>query len=77
ISPSETAAEVKSKTRRYLEAGTKAVWTVYRKRQEVDVHTLNPDGTIATTSYTRDKKITGGDALPGFELDLSTIFKNT
>ncbi|MEL6149973.1 MAG: Uma2 family endonuclease [Chloroflexota bacterium] len=77
ISPSETAADVKYETRRYLEAGTKAVWNVYPKSQEVDVHTLNADGTITITSYTRESIITGGDALPGFELDLSTVFLNT
>ncbi|MEL6149461.1 MAG: Uma2 family endonuclease [Chloroflexota bacterium] len=74
ISSGETATSVNTKTRRYLEAGTKAVWTVYPETQTVDVHTLNTDGNIVTTHIAVSGTVTGGEALPGFALTLDRIF---
>ncbi|MEL7234065.1 MAG: Uma2 family endonuclease [Chloroflexota bacterium] len=74
ISPGETAAHVNTKTRRYLEAGTKGVWTVYPETQTVDVNTRSADGHIVTMHIDGEGTLTGGEALPGFAITLAQIF---
>ena len=63
----------------YLDRGTSIVWLVRRKagypeRREVEVCTLDADGEIAYETVGADGELSGGDALPGFTLDLSRLF---
>jgi Uma2 family endonuclease len=62
VSPSDSAAEIRDKVRDYLTAGTRLVWVMYPRTQEVIVHT--PDGLART--YSRDDVLGEFDILPGF-----------
>ena len=58
----------------YLDRGTSIVWLMYPERREVEVCTLDEDGEIAYETVGADGELSGGDALPGFTLDLSRVF---
>ncbi len=70
ISESNTRQEMTEKLSDYFQSGTRLVWYVYPSRREVDVY-RSPDD---RETLTRDQTITGGDVLPGFELDLKDLF---
>jgi len=70
VSQDRSIAELTTKAREYLEAGTLLVWVVDPPTHTVRVHqpgrpavTLSDDGTLD-----------GGEVLPGFTLSLSRIF---
>ena len=74
LSPSNTAAELRRKTAIYLENGSSLVWIVNPKRKDVEIHRKTEDGTIITRSVGIDGKLSGEDVLPGFELELHSLF---
>jgi Uma2 family endonuclease len=72
ISPTNSATEVFEKVREYLAAGTRLVWVVYPLGAEIEVHdAANPS---IIRRLTRADVLDGGDVLPGFRLELATLF---
>lgn len=67
ISPSDRAGAVAEKVTRWLEAGVRLVWVLYPAQRFVAVHTSGG----VTHEHT---VLTGGDVLPGLEIDLSSLF---
>lgn len=70
VSPSDTAEAVDSKARRWLAAGTAAVWIVYPKGRSVTVYRSLENIRVLTEADELD----GGDVLPGFKVTVSDIF---
>jgi Uma2 family endonuclease len=70
ISPTDLAEELTQKVKQYLAGGAKAVWVFYSKTREVQVFLA--DG----RSFVRHelKALEDPDLLPGFALDLKTVF---
>jgi Uma2 family endonuclease len=72
ISPTNTATEVFDKVREYLASGTRLVWVVYPLGAEIEVYdAANPS---IIRRLTRADVLDGGDVLPGFRLELATLF---
>lgn len=69
VSPGDSAADIEQKVLEYLKYGTRLVWVFYPDSQTVLQHT--PDG---TKRYSRDDTLDGGEVLPGFKLNLATLF---
>lgn len=71
VSPNDLAYEVMQKTREYLEAGCRLVWTVYPDTRSIMVY--RADGTVAHL-HEKDA-ISGEDVLPGFAMPVAEIFR--
>lgn len=71
VSPSESAEILNVKIAKYLAAQT-VVWAVYWDEKLVRVYTPGRSVRI----YGSGEILDGGDALPGFTLDLALIFKH-
>lgn len=56
----------------FTKHGTKQVWLVFPERQEIEVHRLRD----YIYYYGMDEVVSGGDLLPGFELEVKTVFGN-
>lgn len=69
ISPSNKAEDIEKKIEQLLAAGTTLVWIVYPDLQSVTVHTN--DGRYKLKG---SDKLTGGEALAGFEIVVNDIF---
>ncbi len=67
ISPSDRAGAVAENAARWLAAGVRLVWVVYPAQRFVAVHTA--DGVTHESAI-----LTGGDVLPGLEIDLPGLF---
>ena len=74
ISPSESSNDVLKKVRRYLQAGTKIVLTVYSQDKSVYVWKSAADGSVNAQPLDENDTFDGGDVLPGFTLKVSDIF---
>jgi Uma2 family endonuclease len=72
ISPTERPGNIRKKLREYLTYDVKQVWQIYPENQEIVVHF--PDDTSKT--YRIGDVLTGGDLLPGFSLDVATVFSS-
>lgn len=72
-SPSDRLVDVNEKVHEYLEAGTRRVWVVEPKRERLTVHL--PDG--ASRTFGPGAIVDGGDVLPGFDLRLDDLFKQS
>ena len=70
LSPSDRMREVHRKLDRYFEHGTRVVWWVDWKQEQVHIYT--PDSIGALTRP--NDVLLGGDVLPGFRCKLSRIF---
>jgi Uma2 family endonuclease len=68
-SPGDRRGEVESKTRSWLQAGTKAVVVVDPRRETATIH--RPDG--STSDHGRGDVLELGDVLPGFAPALADI----
>ena len=73
-SPNDTYTHLRRKAELYLRRGTEIVWLVYPERRGVEVCTLDEAGAIAREFIDEHGSLNGGDALPGFTLDLSRLF---
>ena len=69
ISPGNTAGDIQRKVQQLLRAGTRLIWLVYPDTRMVEAHT--PDG---AKTFREDDTLSGGDALPGFEIRVGDIF---
>lgn len=70
ISPSNRAAAMKRKIRKYFESGAGEVWIVYPSTRSVDLHSAADE----IRTLTGDEVITS-DTLPAFRLPVSDIFR--
>ena len=70
LSPGDCLREVHRKLDRYFEHGTRAVWWVDWKKEQVHIYT--PDSIEALTGL--HDVLSGGDVLPGFKCRLSQVF---
>jgi Uma2 family endonuclease len=71
LSPSDRLREMHRKLDRYFEFGTRVVWWVDWKKEQVHLYT--PDSIEALTQP--NDILTGGEVLPGFKCRLSRIFR--
>lgn len=69
ISPSNEAADIRLKVLQLLNAGATLVWVVYPDSKIVDVHSASGAKTLHENDI-----LSGGDALPGFEIRVGDIF---
>jgi Uma2 family endonuclease len=70
VSKGNTPEEMGRKLREYFTAGVRLVWYVYPKAREAHVYT-SPDEHVVVTEQ---GVLEGGDVLPGFRLELKTLF---
>lgn len=73
LSESNTIAEMAQKRAEYFASGTRLVWIVDPAARTVDVYTPADPHRPAATLGPPDA-LTGGDVLPGFALDLASLF---
>ena len=73
ISPSDTRREVAYKMELWLAAGVRMVWELDPAQQRVTVHRANQAPRYLSAADT----LSGEDVLPGFELPLSRVFKES
>ena len=71
ISPTEKLYQIRGKLNVYFKRGVQRVWQVYPETEEIVV--FQPDGSSRT--YRTTDIITDPDLLPGFELDVATVFE--
>ena len=71
-SPTDTRPEVAYKIEIWLQAGVTLVWEVDPEAQRVTVHRAGRPPIFLTSSDT----LSGEDVLPGFELQLSKVFRS-
>lgn len=71
ISPSQSYSEMTDKIDEYFHYGSKQVWLVLPDKKQVEVHF--PDR--RPEKYRVGQTISGGDLLPGFTLDVGSIFE--
>ena len=73
ISPSETSRMIHDKISAYLQAGTQFVWVIYPEDKVIEAWTPADDGMTMKTLGENDT-LNGGDALPGLELPVKSVF---
>ncbi|MHC4940193.1 MAG: Uma2 family endonuclease [Planctomycetota bacterium] len=71
LSPSDRPGYVSDKVAEWLESGAEAVWVVDPREQTVDVHVAAREPKTLSVPDT----LRGGEVLPGFELELTTLFR--
>lgn len=72
ISPTDRKADMAEKQRLYANAGVPLVWWVDPERRTVTVHLLGHEPEVIEGAGVLD----GGEVLPGFELELRSIFRD-
>ncbi len=70
MSPSDTLAEIREKMAEYMANGAQLGWLINRKQRQVEVYRPDQEVEILDNPDT----VSGEDILPGFVLDLSTIW---
>ena len=70
LSPTNTAQEMDEKVALYFAGGARAVWVFNPRRRTVAAYTSPFDVRILG----EQDMLSGGDVLPGFNLDLSQLF---
>lgn len=70
VSPSDTAEAVDTKARRWLAAGTRAVWVVYPMGRTVAVYRSLDNIRVLTEEQSLD----GEDIVPGFSVPVAELF---
>lgn len=70
VSPSDRYTEVTEKVARWLAAGTRLVWVIDPRRQQITVHRA-PN---AVSNLTVADILDGGDVLPGWTLPVRELF---
>ena len=72
ISESNTAAEMRLKTKEYFESGSRLVWLIYPKTKSVAV--FESASAEPTRTLTESDTLDGSPALPGFSIPVSDVF---
>lgn len=70
LSRSNTAREMQRKLAEYFEAGVRLVWYIEPRAKTVTVYTSLEESTVLGEADT----LTGGEVLPGLEIDLKELF---
>jgi Uma2 family endonuclease len=70
LSLGNTLSEMSRKRREYFHAGVRLVWMVDPRERSVAVFTSITDYVVLSDTQT----LTGGDVLPGLEIDLAKLF---
>ncbi|NES00642.1 MAG: Uma2 family endonuclease, partial [Symploca sp. SIO1B1] len=70
MSPSDTLAETREKMEEYIANGAKLGWLINRKKRQVEIYRPQQEVEILDNPQT----VSGEDILPGFVLDLATIW---
>ena len=73
-SPSDSLAQLRRKARIYLDNGSLVVWIVLPSENGVDVCRSASGARLDIEFVGADGSLSGEDALPGFELELSRLF---
>lgn len=73
-SPNDSLAQLRRKARIYLDKGCSLVWIVLPSQRGVDVCRSATGARLDIEFVGADDKLSGEDALPGFELELSRLF---
>ena len=71
VSPGDDASDLREKIKQYLGAGTSAVWVIYQRSRQIEIHT--PDKTIRTLSA--EDTLEAPEMLPGFQFSVRTILE--
>jgi Uma2 family endonuclease len=71
VSPGDDASDLREKIKQYLNAGTSAVWVIYQRSRQIEIHT--PDKTIRTLGV--DDTLEAAELLPGFQLAVGKILR--
>jgi Uma2 family endonuclease len=71
VSPGDTADEVDDKVQTWLHFGAQRVWVLSSKTMSVTVY--RPDGSAQV--LTGDDLLDGEDVLPGFQVQISRLFR--
>ncbi len=71
-SPNQYRPEMASKSRRYLSAGSRLIWVVWPRYQQVDVWRAGANDPVQT--LTLADSLDGLDVLPGFTYPLTRLF---
>ncbi|NEP60223.1 MAG: Uma2 family endonuclease, partial [Symploca sp. SIO2G7] len=70
MSPSDTLAETREKMGEYMANGAKLGWLINRKKRQVEIYRPQQEVEILDNPQT----VSGEDILPGFVLDMATIW---
>ena len=70
MSPSDDLINTQDKMKEYLDNGVKLGWLINPEAQQVEIYRLGKDVEVLDLPQT----LSGEDILPGFTLDLATIF---
>ena len=70
MSPNDSLNKTRQKLKEYIENGAKLGWIINRKQRQIEVYRPQQQPEIMTNPDT----VSGEDILPGFTLDLSTIW---
>ena len=73
-SPSDSLAQLRRKASFYLDNGSRLVWIVLPSQSGVDVCRSAAGARLDIEFIGTDGTLSGEDALPGFELELSRLF---
>ena len=72
VSPGDTAKEVRTKVKEYLEAGAGLIWVVYPEKQAVHVFEPGQEKPVVLQGQV---EITAGEVIPGFSCRVSEVFE--
>jgi Uma2 family endonuclease len=70
LSPGDTVLELEEKIEEYLNAGVRLVWVVNPQTKVVKVHVQGRP----IEEYRSTDELTGGDVMPGFRCQVSSLF---
>lgn len=70
ISPTHTPREIDQRVSDFFAAGCKRVWLIYPEHQEVYIHGLG-----GVTRRRREELLEDPELLPGFSVEVSTLFE--
>lgn len=70
MSLSDSLGKIRSKMKEYIENGAQLGWLINRQQQQVEIYRPHQDVEILTSP----QSLSGEDILPGFSLDLATIW---
>ncbi|MCY3917846.1 MAG: Uma2 family endonuclease [Chloroflexi bacterium] len=73
-SPNDSLAQLRRKARIYLDNGSRLVWIVLPSQRGVDVCRSASGARLDIEFVGADGALSGEEALPGFELELSRLF---
>ncbi len=77
VSPSNSLRQIRRKAQIYLEYGASLVWIVRPAEKGVDVCRAADSSRLDIEFVARDGLLSGEDVLPGFELELTQLFRES